>query len=204
MTDKIILTERQQAIDICLKACVNLYGFVTPRQFLKVFNRYNKPKMLKKELLDNADILESVSGNYYEIYENAIVNKRVNEDTINRTIHMQNGKNYYTPSQEEVLLYSKANYYPQTVYTAKLMQVLTGKFKMNIFSANNFVTELMWFTVTDEHMQKRINLLARHNIALRNQTELNSLVAIFQDINNSTRKWANCGYTPEELKKIAE
>ena len=198
MTDN-ILNERQQAIDLCLKACVNLYGFVTPRQFLKVFNKYNTPKLLKKELLDNAEILEEHSSKYYEVYENAIISTRVNKSVIDRTIGMQAGKNYYTPTEEEVKLYAKANYYPRTQRTKNLMEYLTKTMKMNVFAAGALVDNLVWLTVTDEPMQKRINLLNKHSVPVKSAAQYTKLAEMIMALNNSTRKWANCGYTPAEM-----
>lgn len=204
MTDKIILTERQQSMDQCLKACVNLYGFVTPRQFLKVFNRFNKPKLLKKELLENAEVLEAYSGWFYAIYENAIINTRVKQDVINSIAHMQSGKEYYTPSQEEVSLYSKTNYYPRTEYTEEIMQFLTKTVKANVFAANNFIVELVWLTVIDEPMQERINLLNKYGITINNIRQLTVFTQLLKELNNNTKKWANCGYTPAELRQITK
>ena len=44
------LTEWQKEIDSYLIGTTRLYGFVTPKQFLLVFNRYHEPKLLKSEL----------------------------------------------------------------------------------------------------------------------------------------------------------
>jgi hypothetical protein len=50
MANRWTLTEQQKTVDTYLKGCVNLYGYVTPRQFLKVYNRYNTPKIKKDDL----------------------------------------------------------------------------------------------------------------------------------------------------------
>lgn len=52
MANRYALTERQKVMDTYLKGCVNLYGFVTIRQFLKVFNRYNQPRAIRGRFLD--------------------------------------------------------------------------------------------------------------------------------------------------------
>lgn len=82
MANRYTLTERQKTIDTYLKGCVNLYGFVTVRQFLKVFNRYNQPKLLKEELMKCADKLVRLSYMDYQIYSNAIINTRVPQERI--------------------------------------------------------------------------------------------------------------------------
>lgn len=49
------LTEWQKEIDSYLIGTTRLYGFVTPKQFLLVFNRYHEQKLLKSELMKYAN-----------------------------------------------------------------------------------------------------------------------------------------------------
>ena len=66
------LTEWQKEIDSYLIGTTRLYGFVTPKQFLLVFNRYHEQKLLKSKLMKYANKLVRQSRNYY-IYDNAII-----------------------------------------------------------------------------------------------------------------------------------
>ena len=200
MTEKITLTERQQSIDLCLKACVNLYGYVTPRQFLKVYNKHNTPKLLKKELMEHAEALEAVSGKYYAVYENAIINTRVSKAVIDDTIHQQDGKNYYMPTAEDIEIYSKANGYKRTVHTEKLTQFLMKKMKLNFFTAQSYVSKLVWLTTTDEPMQKCMTMLYEFNLPIKTPAMLNEIFSLMQAVNTNTRKWANCGHTIAEME----
>ena len=51
------LTEWQKEIDSYLIGTTRLQGFVTPKQFLLVFNRYHEQKLLKSELMKYANKL---------------------------------------------------------------------------------------------------------------------------------------------------
>ena len=200
MSEKPILTERQQSIDLCLKACVNLYGYVTPRQFLIVYNKYNKPKLLKKELMEHAEILEEVSGKFYAVYENAIINTRVNKSVIDDTILHQSGKKYYMPTEKELEVYSRINGYSRTEDTENLTQFLMKKMKLNVFTAQAFVSKLVWMTTTDEPMQKCMTMLYEYNLPVKTRAQLNEIFSLMQAVNTHTRKWANCGYTISEME----
>ncbi len=120
MANRYTLTEQQKVIDTYLKGCVNLYGFVTPRQFLKVYNRYNTPKIRKDDLLKYGMKLIRYSYDSYYIYSNAIVNKRVSDEKIGQIAYLQEGKKYYTPTREEILKYADPNYSPENEYTKAL------------------------------------------------------------------------------------
>ena len=201
MTEKITLNERQQSIDKCLKACVNLYGYVTPRQFLKVYNRYNTPKLLKKELLEHADALEAVSGKYYAVYENAIINTRVSKTVIDETIRQQAEKTYYTPTEAEVETYSRASGYTRTAQTENLTQFLVKKMRMNVFTAQGFVSKLVWLTATGEPMQKCMTMLYEFNLPVKTQAQLKEIFNLMQAVNVSSRKWAECGYVSAQERE---
>lgn len=112
-------------MDIYLKGCVNLYGFVTPHQFLKVYNRYNTPKIKKEDLLKWGYKFDRQSHDSYTIYTNAIVNSRVKKEKIDQICYFQDSKKYYTPTEKEILAYSNADYYEKPEHTEELYEFLT-------------------------------------------------------------------------------
>ena len=95
------LNERQKLIDTWLKGAVNLYGYMTPRAFLTLFNKHNTTKLLKAELLKYSNKLDKKSWMYYCIFENAIVNTTVPDKYIQETYYRQQGKKYYLPTKED-------------------------------------------------------------------------------------------------------
>ena len=99
MTNVWKLTERQQTIDLLLQACANLYGHITPKQFLLIYNKYNSDKLLKADLLQYSNKLNRQAKNYH-IYSNAIVNTTVKSEVIDRVIYYQGNKKFYVPDKE--------------------------------------------------------------------------------------------------------
>lgn len=199
MANRYALTERQKVMDTYLKGCVNLYGFVTIRQFLKVFNRYNQPKLLKEEFMKCADKLVRHSYMHYQIYSNAIINKQVDTEKIDEIVSYQSGKKYYTPREAEILSYANSHYFEQTPQTRELVRFLTMDMKVNMLVTNTFMEELLWAIRIEEPPRAQYSLIDKFHINPENTAQADALIQKMTEVNNNTRKWANCGYTPFDL-----
>lgn len=199
MANRYALTERQKVMDTYLKGCVNLYGFVTIRQFLKVFNRYNQPKLLKEEFMKCADKLVRHSYMHYQIYSNAIINKQVDKEKIDEIVSYQSGKKYYTPREAEILSYANSHYFEQTPQTRELVRFLTMDMKVNMLVTNTFMEELLWAIRIEEPPRAQYSLIDKFHINPENTAQADALIQKMTEVNNNTRKWANCGYTPFDL-----
>ncbi|MGN0519995.1 MAG: hypothetical protein ACI4LB_04585 [Candidatus Fimenecus sp.] len=199
MANRYALTERQKVMDTYLKGCVNLYGFVTIRQFLKVFNRYNQPKLLKEELIKCADKLVRNSYMHYQIYSNAIVNTQVADEKIGEIVSYQSGKKYYMPQEKEILSYANEHYFEQTPHTKELARFLTMNMQVNMFVTNAFMEKLLWYIRIEEPPRAQYSLIEEFHIEPENMAQADVLLQRMTEVHNNTRKWANCGYTPYEL-----
>lgn len=199
MANRYALTERQKVMDTYLKGCVNLYGFVTIRQFLKVFNRYNQPKLLKEEFMKCADKLVRHSYMHYQIYSNAIINKQVDKEKIDEIVSYQSGKKYYTPREAEILSYANSHYFEQTPQTRELVRFLTMDMKVNMLVTNTFMEELLWAIRIEEPPRAQYSLIDKFHVNPENMAQADALIQKMAEVNNYTRKWANCGYTPFDL-----
>lgn len=199
MANKYALTERQKQIDMYLKGCVNLYGFVTIRQFLKVYNRYNQPKLLKEELMKCADKLMRISYADYQIYSNAIVNERVPEEKMAEIVRNQSGKTYYMPNVQEILSYASPHFYEHTLQVEELERFLKQKMKINLLSVNGFIEKLVWLIRIEEPTEAQYRLMEEFRIVPKDMKQANELLQKITEVHNHTRIWANCGYTPYQL-----
>lgn len=199
MANRYTLTEQQKVIDAYLKGCVNLYGFVTPRQFLKVYNRYNTPKILKDDLLKCGMKLMRQSYDSYYIYTNAIVSKRVSDEKMAEIACFQQRKKYYTPTQEEILKYADPNYSPENEYTKALCKFFVDDMDVSLIIARTVVKQLEWLIRTEEPFRELIHIVESHGIEPSDIKQGNEMIRLMTDMHNNCRKWANCGYTPREL-----
>ena len=77
MANPWLLTPRQKEVDRYLRCAANYFGHITPRAFLSLFNRHNKPKLLKAELMKYLRKLNHQTDRNYALYDNAITSLRV-------------------------------------------------------------------------------------------------------------------------------
>lgn len=201
MTNVWKLTERQQTIDLFLQACANLYGHITPKQFLLIYNKYNSDKLLKADLLQYSNKLNRQAKNYH-IYSNAIVNTTVKSEVIDRVIYYQGNKKFYVPDKEELLNWVNEKYCPITPQSEKLKEVLMTKFKVSPLAIGSLMYELFHSVLIEERMQAQSDILDKYNVF--NKSSVDDFNTFFTDIFmgyvNNTRRWANCGFTPNEMR----
>lgn len=194
-----ILTERQKVIDLWLRCAVNYYGAITPRAFLVLFNRYNKPKLLKDELLKYTYKLNrQIDKNYY-IYTNYIVNREVNRQKIDEIIYHQSGKKFYYATDNELLIYENPEYYQPTDETKALIDYLKYKYNIDFIIADGFARKLTILSRTEATVQEQTALIDQFKIPLKDIKEADIFLGYMMNVMNTTRKWANCGHTPAEL-----
>ncbi|NLA77357.1 MAG: hypothetical protein GX851_05955, partial [Clostridiales bacterium] len=153
-----ILTERQKIIDRYLHCAANLYGHITPRAFLVLFNRYNEPKLLKAELMKYWNKLMRQADRKYCLYDNAIISARVKNDKINKIMYYQRGKQFYIPGESELLKYESDDYYEATDFTRKLQEYLCKQLHMNPFSADALLRKLSWLIRIEGGTQEQMDL----------------------------------------------
>lgn len=197
-----LLNERQQTIDNWLRAAANFYGFVTPRVFLILFNRYNKPKLLKAELLKYWHKFDVNSWKFYALYDNAIVRRGVGSEKMDEIRSRQQGKKYYMPTNVELLYYLDPDYYEKTRESEQVYQYLRITLKLNQEDADKSMKKVTWMMRIDEPIVKVMDVLNDFQLVLHGLDQANEFLWLMSDLSNHTRKWSNCGFTPEELFKV--
>ena len=195
-----LLTERQKVIDQYLRCAANLYGHITPRAFLVLFNRYNEQKLLKAELMKYWNKLMRQADRNYVLYDNAIISTRLHSDKIDETIFFQQGKSFYIPGKEELLKYEKDSYYEKNEFTVDFFNHLIKEIKVNPMIAEILVSKLAWLIRIDEPMQVLLDVVSNAGVIPDNLAQVNILMGKLQKMHNNTRKWANCGHTPLEVR----
>lgn len=197
MSNKVELTETQKVIDKYLQGMTTLYGFVTHRQFLKIYNRFNDAKLLKADLLEFSDKLCENNSSYI-IYDNGIVNNNVDKSVIDYNYDLQQGKKYYDPTEEEVLNRAKTRYYEKTPEVTKLQNFFANDVKVNFLMLNSLMYNIIFNITTDEKIKDVYDILSEYHIAFSGDMQ-DKFTELYTDVINNTRCWANCGFTPNEL-----
>lgn len=201
MDKTVKLTEREETINLYLQACVHLYGYIAPRRFMVIFNRYNEPKLLKAELMRYAYKLNLQKKNYF-IYSNAIVNTDVEAKVIDMTIAEQRGKVYYIPPKDELLKWADEEYCPVTPQGENLKNVLLTKFNVSPSDIDSLMKELFWSVLIAEETEVHEAIVAKYHAFDNKNIDKNIFYAAYDNFANNTRLWINCGYTPLEIMAI--
>ncbi len=202
MGNRWTLNDEHLNVDKYLRACANLYGYVTPRQFLKLYNKFNTQKINKEKYLLWMEKLQRNSYEYYTLYANAIICSKVPNKKIDEIIYYQEGKKYYNPTEAELLAYANPNYREQTEYVDEMIAFLVNKLKVNRLVAEGFLSKLIWYIRIEESIQAENDLLENYGIVFKDINQANEYFKRLQNLSNNTRKWANCGYTPKELSGL--
>lgn len=202
MGNRWTLNDEHLNVDKYLRACANLYGYVTPRQFLKLYNKFNTQKINKEKYLLWMEKLQRNSYEYYTLYTNAIICSKVPNKKIDEIIYYQEGKKYYDPSEAELLAYANPNYREQNEYVDEMLEFLVNRMNVNRLVAESFLSKLIWYIRTEESIQAENDLLENYGIVFKDMNQANEYFKRLQNLSNNTRKWANCGYTPKELSGL--
>lgn len=200
------LTERQKNIDLYLRAAVNLYGFVTPKQFIYLYNKYNKDerKLLKKEFVSYLDILNN-STNQYTLYLDAIINNSVSMMVILTVSRDQGDKKYYEPTKEEFLKYVNKKYYPINEYTQKLQEYLMNEAHLDQEKMEKLFDKLYHSILIGEEVQNQIEIFEKSEVfkEINTKKKIQEFLNLLLEYTNNTRQWKNCGFTAVELFEIS-
>lgn len=202
MGNRWTLNDEHLNVDKYLRACANLYGYVTPRQFLKLYNKFNTQKINKEKYLLWMEKLQRNSYEYYTLYTNAIICSKVPNKKIDEIIYCQEGKKYYNPTEAELLAYANPNYREQNEYIEEMLEFLVNSMKVNRLVAEGFLSKLIWYIRIEESIQAENDLLENYGIVFKDMNQANEYFKRLQNLSNNTRKWANCGYKPKELSGL--
>lgn len=203
-----LLTEEQKNIDMYLQAAVNLYGHITPKQFLLIYNKYNKnvmPKLLKDKLMKYSNKLNRQAKNYY-IYDNAIINTTVDDEIMHKIIYYQADKKYYVPEKEEFLKWVNDKYCPITPQANSLCNFLMTKYKISPETVQAVIPKVFHSILIDEKTQAQIDIFEEYDLSdyFEDIDDVSEFYDYFVEFKNNSRHWTNCGFTPIEMHKFYE
>lgn len=198
------LTEYQKEIDLYLQSAVRLYGHIPPRQFLQIFNRFHKENKLYKADLEKWMNKLNRQAKTYRIYTNAIINTTVSNEEIDIIIGHQQGKSFFIPKSEESFIqWSSPYYFPETEQSKKLKDYFLTVCKVPLVVIQPLIHELTVSIMEEQRMQCKYDILEKYHV-LRAITvnQADELFSLFADFINNTPHWANCGYSPKEMRDM--
>ncbi len=199
------MTKREKKVYSYMVALSRLYGVVEWRQFIKVFNKYNVPKITKKEILDTPAYWKR-RETYCALYSDMLVSTMLGEEVTDVVLDMAEGKKYYNPTEEEIIALSKPdNYYEKSkahlaLYN-EMRKILKKSFNIDTVEDRlKGISVILGLMISGEVSHQEIfDFLGENGIDFKQK-----IIKLLMNAWNNTRKWANRGFTPNEMVAIEE
>ena len=196
------------------EAGARLYGVIPVMKLLELYNSQNEP-VDEDVFLDLAEMIRhernifSILGS--EDYKDNSEPDPYNWDVIDdhlllddpedypRLVKAQGDKPYKILPKEEFIKYAEPDYFPPTPQNEALRKYLFGRGNL----PNPYDTWLGIQTMVeiDFDLASVIGCCESEGLVFNKQYDLGEFAALFQELNNHTRKQINRGHTPDELFK---
>ena len=195
-------------------AGARLYGVIPVMKLLELYNSQNEPVeedvfLVLAEIIRHEQNLFSILGP--EDYEDDAEPNPYSWDVIDdhlllddpedypRLVKEQGDKPYKILPKEEFIKYSDPDYFPSTPQNEAMRKYLLGRGDL----PNPYDTWLgiQSMVEIDFDLASVIGCCEREGLVFNKKYDLGEFVALYQELNNHTRKQINRGHTPTELFK---
>lgn len=191
-------------------AVLNLYGVVKIDWVVELYNKYHEEAITEEQLL------EFVKKDMRILCQSKVMDDYLVEETIyaldKNNFHDFVGvivdKPYYTPSKEMLDCLVDETYYENTLAVEKLKSHLRTNFTQDEEMIEDVIVAItMIARVDSDRTGKTTELMleemANIGIEFKDLVQINEVIKHVVAVVNSTRKWINKGFTPNELSPHA-
>ena len=204
-----------------MEAAARLYGLISAGKLLEIYNSQNPPVDPAAFLVLTA--LVDCEDNPYgfitrhdvpnETMEQALVASELvadylfvenPESSIRDLRRQQKGKQYKILPKTEFLKYADPDYYPVTPARTAMLKYLRRRAAKLTLPVEDFCTAIQEIIVIDAPMQEVINIVESEGLVFNKHWDIGEFAALYQNLNNSTHKHANCGHTPNEMFAMSD
>ncbi|MEA1975744.1 MAG: hypothetical protein U9N10_09450 [Bacillota bacterium] len=185
-----------------IKSLTNLYGQVSVKKVIAIYNEQNDDQITVDNLQNYFDA--DMSRDYVYYYKKHFVHETImmfNEFRKRR--RRKKDKPYYVPEKRELLKYSDIHYYEKS----KVYHELYNYFLKHFYPDDEENAEMLCQNIVSECREglEFENIIAHFNlieITFKNKEELNKILALTVELSNNLRIWENNGFTPNEMDKL--
>lgn len=204
-----------------MDAAARLYGLISLAKLREIYNAQNKP--IETETFIQVVALRAFDDNDYEIIERTDVPSNTPaevleageiaadylivedpETSLRDLRRQQKGKQYKILPKTEFLKYADPDYYPATTARTAMLKYLRRRAASLSLPVEDFCTAIQDIIVIDAPMQEVINIVESEGLVFNKYWDIGEFAALYQNLNNSTHKHSNCGYTPDELFAMSD
>lgn len=194
----------RDVLDKYAQAAVNLYGAISKRELVKIFNDQNPNFNTTVAELEVVLLPLILKEEFYAFYKDYVVwchFYEVGIESADQLILDQTNKPRYIPSPKEFLLYRDYNYLNAHVRTEfyQLLDQHFGKDHTNFLTIHK-VVDIIMYNIESLHLHKIVfNELSKNGFVFDNEKKLNRFLEQMMKIINNRRLWENKAHTPSEV-----
>lgn len=204
-----------------MEAAARLYGLISAEKLLEIYNSQNPPVDPAAFLVLTA-LVDCEENPYGFITRNDVPNETMEqalaaselvadylfvedpETSIRDLRRQQKGKQYKVLPKAEFLKYANPDYYPVTPARTAMLKYLQRRAASLSLPVEDFCTAIQEIIVIDAPMQEVINIVESEGLVFNKHWDIGEFAALYQNLNNSTHKHSNRGYTPDELFAMSD
>lgn len=201
-------------------AMANLYGVITLEKAFEIIWVHNPRLVTEEEFLAFAEIARHECEDYLilgddELYTDGKIESPFDREIIDvllidedieryiQTKQSQQGKPFYIPDKQQLLLYDDAFYFEETPEATELMAFLIDQLKLTEeAAAAAFAIILYGSRYLDTGIAEALHRLEDEGLAFKTDADLHKFIQLEQNFHNTTRMQCNRGHTPDELFRV--
>ncbi len=213
--------ETKHLLNRYFDAAVNLYGIISLRKLLEIYNMQNEP-INEEDFLEFANEID-FAHKFFDImgedefYDDADETLPIDCDIVAEyllqdeyfdgyyiTKEGQFGKLYYIPDKKQFLKYENENYHEKTLSFISLRAFFRNQPNLTKERADEIADDIYKMANPLEgKIDHVINMIENLNMFHFNNYTYKVFIELYTDMYNDTRLHINCGHTPNELYKMS-
>ena len=204
-----ISRERKELISLYATAAISLYGVISAKEFVAVFNHYEEAHTTTEEALLALIRLARTDDVEYSVVGDIISGPQIQPEFDNyqdnvREIRMaQRGKPRYLPSKEEFLKYLDFDYRePEEPYAEIKAYILKHKLTSRgegIEGVDGDLLDLHEMIQFGVSVNDEVDYFTNAAYRFKDLDESMGLFKLVANVHNHTRMYDNNGFTPTEM-----
>ena len=199
------------------EAAANLYGIISLGALLHIYNKQNQP-LSQEDFLAIAEVIRHEPNDFLilggEVFygdvstvpplEREIIQTDILEcdpEDYYRLSDMQQGKRYAILPREQFLCYKDPGFMPMTPQSSDMLKFLKKRQSRLHGDAEEVLYSVHAMMRMDWPMQETVNGFEKFGFSFKGPQEIFEFARLYQEMSNHTRKIANRGMTPAEMRE---
>lgn len=195
------LQKKRSWLGACLVMVEYLYGTAPARTVYRMYRRRKECRLSFEEFME---LFKSVpkEENICVIDGSRISLKSLlkEKETYQTLLAYQGDREFYIPSEEEIVDCIYHGYPSQSLAYKKIYQLLSGELGMEAELAEIYLCEIFRVYYKGGLMSEAMDILTKNGVTFETQNQARKMAELLMEAYNKTRKVELCGHTIEEEK----